>query len=302
MINDNNLICSICCARTRSPECEGCKYYSQSRAYSQKRSLSRSSEPTIWAVNSDIDEKVDQALALLEMGATKQAESKMRDLLQEHFQIPSVHFGMGAIHLSKNDYDEAVSCFDRAVEMNPFFVEAWYNKGSIHQIKLELPEMLNAFKKVVRYGDLTEEFVVNARKMLSDFEKTVQKEYGLNLDDYLKFHHVFNDAFAAMEKSEWETALSGFQQVIANNPRHHQSYGNMGLCYAHLGQKEKALEALDKALGLDPEYTPALINREAVASLAEGEKLQDQDFRTIDFHKDQFLEERPRSWFSKLFK
>ena len=55
-----------------------------------------------------------------------------------------------------------------------------------------------------------------------------------------------------MEQQRWPQALECFQAVIALHPKHIQSYGDIGLCYAYLGRQQEALAALDKALELDP--------------------------------------------------
>ena len=77
-----------------------------------------------------------------------------------------------------------------------------------------------------------------------------------------------------------------FKRSSRITPDHPQSYGNMGICYARLGRKQEALAALDKALELDPDYEPALLNREIVTSLAEGEKLQQNRLESVEYYKD----------------
>jgi tetratricopeptide (TPR) repeat protein len=95
-----------------------------------------------------------------------------------------------------------------------------------------------------------------------------------------------------MEKQEWQRAIDGFKVGLIKNETHPQSYGNMGLCYAQLGQKEEALSAFDKALKIDPTYEPAIVNRAAVESLEEGEKLGSSKLDSIDYYKDFSLKKR----------
>ncbi|MFQ5632342.1 MAG: hypothetical protein ACE5I1_26530, partial [bacterium] len=45
-------------------------------------------------------------------------------------------------------------------------------------------------------------------------------------------------AYAAMEDRDWEEALAGFRMVLSSNPKHVQSYRNMGLCLAFLERKK----------------------------------------------------------------
>jgi tetratricopeptide (TPR) repeat protein len=219
-----------------------------------------------------IEITIDQALEMAENGHVKAAEKIIMKLLRKHPEIHFVQFAAGVIFLMKQRYPEAISHFDRAIAINPCLVEAWYNKGAAHQNLLNIEQTIMAYKKVVEIGDSTESFVIRAKSFIDKFEKSLRKD-GLNITDYLKGGEKFEKAFAAMEKGQWEEALGGFKEVLSLNPKHTQSYGNMGICYGFLGQKEEALAAFDKALDIDAGYEPAQINRALTLSLKEGEKL-----------------------------
>ena len=54
-----------------------------------------------------------------------------------------------------------------------------------------------------------------------------------------------------------------------------------------LGEKQKALEEFDKALELDPAYEPAIINKHAVSSLDDNEKLpQEKHGGSVEYYKE----------------
>jgi len=68
-LEHNSLICSICCAKTRTPQCDGCIYYTQGERYSNEKSKNKEkSKEFILKIDPDVDEKVDHALALIENG------------------------------------------------------------------------------------------------------------------------------------------------------------------------------------------------------------------------------------------
>jgi len=236
------------------------------------------------AVDPEINEQVDQALAMAEKGEIQKGESIISALFIKHSHIDMVQFGMGVICLIKNLYDKAIPYFDKAIEINPYFVEAWFNKAAAHQKRLELPHMIQAYRKVIELGDYLEDYVVHAKSFLDNLESKIRRSKGLNLDEYLESMEIFNKAYAAMESEEWKKAILAFKKVLSMDPRHTQSYGNLGVCYAHLGKKEEAIAALDKALELDPRYEPAIINREVISSLSDGEKLAVS--KSIDYYKD----------------
>jgi len=252
----------------------------------------------IMRIDPQVDEVVDQALAMVEQGKIRAAEKIISELLKQHSDIHTVQYAMGVICGMRGRHDEAIAYFDKAIEIYPYFVEAWFNKGASHQKKLEVGEMIKAYQKVVELGDPSDDFVRHAKDMIREIKNQIRQDTGLTLDQYLKGMDKFNEAFEAMQSQEWEKALRGFQEVVRIDPRHTQSYGNMGICYAHLGQKKEALEALDKALELDPSYEPAILNRAVISSLKEGEK-PEAKFEAVDYYKD--YPAKRKSLFERLF-
>jgi tetratricopeptide (TPR) repeat protein len=236
-------------------------------------------------IDPQVDKALDEALAMVESGKLNMAEPIIVKLLREHPDLHSTHFAMGVLCGMKGRYDEAIVYFDNAIRIFPYFVEAWFNKGAAHQKKLEVGEMIRAYQKVVELGDPAEDFVRQARAIIKRSEQQIQEDVGVSLDIHLKGMDKFNRAFAAMERSEWEDALRGFQEVLAIIPRHPQSYGNMGICYGHLGRKKEAIDAFDKALELDPKYEPARLNRRVFGELKEGDK-PPAIFKSVDYYKD----------------
>lgn len=247
-----------------------------------KRKKSRS-KPFIARMDPEVNEAVDQALAMFDEGRMRAAEKIILELLRKHPDIHTVQYAMGVVCAAKGRTDESIAFFDRALAIHPYLVEAWFNKGAAHQKRLEVGEAIRAYQKVVELGDPREDFVRHARDVLRDCEQRIRKDEGLSLAAYLKGKDLFDKAFAAMERKEWEKALKGFQEVAAMNPKHTQSYGNMGICYGQLGRKQEALAAFDKALALDPKYAPALQNRAIVSLLEEGEALN-ADMETVQYY------------------
>lgn len=98
----------------------------------------------------------------------------------------------------------------------------------------------------------------------------------------------FLTAFQHLSDREFEPAINLFQRVLAEDPNHVQSYGNMGLAYAGLGKKVLALACLDQALKLDPSYEPAQINRRVVAEMTEGEPHIAGELLQVEYFRDKF--------------
>jgi tetratricopeptide (TPR) repeat protein len=161
---------------------------------------------------------------------------------------------------------------DRTLEISPYLALAWFNKAVLHLKKWEVAEFLQATHKVLEYGNPEEEYVRHAKEQLNQLKASLASE-GINLDDYILAGQLFDQACNLMEQEKYEEALAGFRRVLAINRESQQSYGNMGLCYAKLGQRSKALEMFDQALAVEPDYEVAIINRLMIERMQEGEKI-----------------------------
>lgn len=241
-------------------------------------------------INEEVEEAVDNALALVEQGQVQKGKMMILDLMKEHPGNHTVHFGLGVVYAKQKQYDEAIMCFEKATDIFPYFVQAHFNKGVAYKEKLDPAGAIKAFQKVAALGDPKEEFVKQAKCFVANLEESLLETNGIDLDTYLEGERIFNEAFSCMRKREWGKALDGFKKSLEKNKNHVQSYGNMGICYAQLGRKQEALEALDKALEIDPNYEPAILNRVVIARLHEGEALQARQMAEVEYYKDSFCE------------
>ena len=267
-------------------------FYLQAEKYNKEKLIMHQPKPFMKEIVPELEDKVYDALVMVENGDISGGEAIISGLLKNYSHIDKVQYGMGAICLAKEQPDEAIVYFDKTNEINPYFVEAWYNKGIIYQNRLDITNVIICFKKVIEFGDKSKRIVVQAKRIIKTIEKQIRKENNLSLDEYIGLMDIYTDAFVAMEKMEWKKAIFGFNKVLTKDPKHTQSYGNLGLCYAHLGEKQKALNNLNKALELDPNYGPVLSNLSVISSLKDGEKLPPSKYKSVEYYKDIALNEK----------
>jgi tetratricopeptide (TPR) repeat protein len=75
-----------------------------------------------------------------------------------------------------------------------------------------------------------------------------------------KARKEFEKAGAQLAKSIWNKALEHLKKAIAIYPQYAAAYNNLGVAYAHLGDRNQEREALQKAIELDDHFAPALTN------------------------------------------
>jgi tetratricopeptide (TPR) repeat protein len=272
-MKDRAVVCPRCCAEIRTQECKGCSYYQSAEKYDAQKDVKSGEKEFLVEINKEVEQQVDQALILVEKGRVDEAEKSLNELLAKYPKNYIVQYGMGTLNAFSGRVEESIAYFRKATEIFPYFLEAHYNLGIAYQKKFEISEMVRSHRKVIEYGDPEDQLVAMAKESISSIERILKENNGLDLDTYITAHDKFNKSMEFMEAEEWEKAIPILQETIELNGYFPHGFGNIGICYAKLGRKDEAIAAFDRAIEIDPEYEPAIVNKMATESLEEGEIL-----------------------------
>jgi len=271
--HDNHLICSACCGESRGRRCEGCLYYEQGNRFQKLRNGSIAQKKFLVEIREEVDAAVDRAMAAVERKKFSEAEKILNRLMETDPEYYMVLYGMGVFLAMQKQYDAAIEYFKKAVDAFPIFVEAHYNLAVAYKSIFDIANMVRAFRNVLDLTQPGNEFYTKAREMIQTMEKSMRENNGPGLDAFINAQDEFDRAFHLMEKKDWKNAIKGFERSIRWHSVLPQPYGNMGLCYAKMGNKQAALAAFEKALEIDPKYEPAILNKAATEELQEGQCL-----------------------------
>lgn len=288
-LSEGRTVCPPCCASQRRSECEGCSFYEPSLSYQRAKELR--ARKFITELLPEVDDLCDDALALVEEGQIDDALARLKGLRRQHPRYHTILYGFGVCHLARGEWDEAIPFFEEAVAIYPPFAHAHYNLAAAYSRMFDLERAVNAYEMAVAIDGPDGPIGRSARERLTELEAITAKS-GLSLSEHIRVGQVFDRAHAALKEGRFETAIGLFGQVLAANPRHVQSFGNLGLAYAALGKKAEALECLDRALGLDPDYELARVNRLIVERLEEGEALPTFEAKSVHYYRDFTLSDR----------
>ena len=224
------------------------------------------------AINDNTFHKqLNRALDLLNRYALEEGLQIIQELTHTHPEHHDVQYALGAYHLLKGEYHQAIEHFNRAIDLKPDFAQAYFNKAAAHQQLMEVKQTIRAFQHVVEFGDPHQGYVRQAQDFLTGFENLIADYEGVSMSTYLEGGDEFDNGVECLKQHDWHAAISHFERSLALTPRHPQTYCNIGLCYLHVGRKQDALDAFDKALEIDPNYELAHVNRQMAISLQEGE-------------------------------
>lgn len=114
------------------------------------------------------------------------------------------------------NYDEAITCYKKATELDPEFASAYYNLGIIYTAKGMLDEAVSAYKKVL----------------------TIKPDY------YVARNNL---ATAYIKIGMFDEAITELKQVLASNPDFPHAHFNLGACYFSEGNSALAADHYYKA-------------------------------------------------------
>ena len=136
--------------------------------------------------------------------------------------------GMDFLNMSMPN--DALQCFDRAIEINPNIASYWKHKG-------------NALLKQGNYDGA-----------IQAYDQAIQIDPKLALT-------WLNKGYALEAQGNYDGAIQAYDQAIQIDPKLALAWNNKGNALKAQGNYGEAIQAYDQALQIDPKFAPAWYNK-----------------------------------------
>ncbi len=198
----------------------------------------------------------------------KQKIFDIQELLAEEYQTAErkaeLFFEQGNILIAGNDWEEAITSFEKALQFNPDNDAAWYNRGIALKKLGRYEEALASYEKALKFKPDKDEAWNNrglALRKLGRYEEALA-----SYDQALKFKPdddaAWNNRGLALRKlGRYEEALASYDQALKFKPDKDEAWNNRGLALVILGRYEEAVASYDQALKFKPDDDAAWYNR-----------------------------------------
>jgi len=147
----------------------------------------------------------------------EQEEGKDRTLAADIL----TNFNWGVHFQNQGETLKAIQAYQRVIQLDPTYIEAYNNLGIIYQEINDFDRALGVFQRSI--------------------EINPQYEKGHNNLGILLYHN-----------GRYEEAIEAFQKALAINPNNIESHINLGILYKQQGQPDKAIASYQKALDINP--------------------------------------------------
>jgi tetratricopeptide (TPR) repeat protein len=169
--------------------------------------------------------------------------------------------------------DEAHADFTRLIELDPHYVEYHSDRGALHRRRGELAQSLRDYDRAVEVAVPMAELHFNRASVRAQAGLTraalADLDYVLELDPAFATAHLTRGS-VRLELGDGDGAAADARAGLALTPDDPRLLCLLALGLHSDGAGHEALAAFDRALAIDPEFAPALVNR-AVLRCERGE-------------------------------
>ena len=153
------------------------------------------------------------------------------------------HFREGLKHKDREKYNEAIQCYNKAINLKYDFAGAYKHRGHVWYMKNELDKAEEDLTKSLYFdpADMNTLYTVNGTLALAEPGFAYRFRSGVYL-----------------EKGEQDKALHDCSETINRDPNTASTYFNRGLIYAKKGEFDNAITDFSRGLEIKPDDPEAL--------------------------------------------
>ena len=176
-----------------------------------------------------------------------------------------LHYNIALVNLSRDDFRNAIVNLDKAIELHPGFVDAYYERGLAYTDTDEHDRAIADFDRAIEldpeYADAyyrrgkVHYFENDDDRAITDFNKAIE------LDSYYAAYAYYYLARIHTFEGDYDAAIADFDRAIGLKPDYARAYYERGFAYHINDEYAAAIADYDKAIELSPDYGDAYYYR-----------------------------------------
>jgi len=175
-----------------------------------------------------------------------------------------IHFNSGVSFYNQREFSKAIQAYQKVIELDPTYVEAYNNLGIIYQMMGDVERAFESYRKSTEinpryekgYNNLGILLLLKGRneEALEAFQKALVINSN-NIESHINLGILFK------KKGEWGKAIESYQKALAINPLHRETHYNIALLYEQLENLELAISHYQQFIQLSSKSHPELVSK-----------------------------------------
>ena len=170
----------------------------------------------------------------------------------------------GAALYNQGRYDEAITCYNEALKINPQYAFAWYNKGNALDRQSKYDEAVKCYNEAINLNPQQAEAWGQKGSALNSqgkYDKAIQAcDKAIKLDPQCSM--AWNNKGAALyNQRKYDEAITCYNEAIKIDPQFSLALDNKGVALYGKGKYNEAIQAFEMAIKINPQYAEAWYNK-----------------------------------------
>jgi tetratricopeptide (TPR) repeat protein len=165
---------------------------------------------------------------------------------------------------SDNPNEEAMKAYDKAIEMDPNYANAYAGRAAIYNHRFEWKKALIESQQAIKI-DPTLPWAYNCRgnaqRGLRNFKESIEDfNKAIELDPEYTWPYS-NRSLTYYRLKNYHQALLDANKAIELNPNFHRAYIHRGMAHTSLNHYQEAIKDYERAIKIDPTKSLPYLNR-----------------------------------------
>jgi len=219
------------------------------------------------AIELKLEEKIEKKLNSFDNGIATIIAQKL-NLIDKQFGKPtgniSDYLTLASVEYSKGNYSKTTQYLGKAIEINPNYDIAWYNKGVVFNKITLHDEALKAYDRTI---EINPNYAKAWYGKGYSFDKLTLHDEALKAyDRAIEINPNYDDAWynkgvSFNKLTLHDEALKAYDRTIEINPNYAKAWYGKGYSFNKLALHDEALKFYDKAIEINPNYADALYGK-----------------------------------------
>jgi len=184
----------------------------------------------------------------------QEAVTAFRKALEIDPSVGELHFNLGILLTNLNRTDEAITSYKKAVNLKPNLTDAHYNLGAALQSQDKYDQAATSYQKAIALEPGFFEALVNLGVVLQEQSKLAEAiavyRQALNIQKDAKVY--FNMGTALKNEGKLGDAIESYNDALELNPNYAEVHSNMGEVLRDQGRYDESVMFYKQALAIDP--------------------------------------------------
>jgi FKBP-type peptidyl-prolyl cis-trans isomerase 2 len=204
----------------------------------------------------------------------------------------NAYYNLGMILQNQGHIDEALQHYQKAVQVDPEFLNGYFILGCIYQGNKQFAAAIKNYEKVLEINPdhlQTLNNLGNIYRQRGDYDESLKHHMKALEIDSGHADTYNNLGVLSQEKGDMDEAIQYYLKATALNDNFPEAYNNLGMAYKEKGNIDKAEDCFQQAIYLEKDFAEAHVNLSFVNLLQgnyeEGWKEYEWRLQIEDFQK-----------------